>query len=277
MQIHKDSNIIEFSTKRLTKDELSKLYIPQNVPGYITNHFTEIDGKYYYYKNVGYDELISELIGSYLCKAIGLDAVDYQIGCYKSLIYALSEVFYEKDYTYSTCKDFFGKSQNGLSNIPSIILPFYKKTAMIKLIDNPRMLTNLLKLTALDIRSGQVDRHINNVILKTSQIDGTTDFGKIYDFSYSFLDKEIYQDFFEPQRFYADNPLLILRRNSLTISSFCRQYPEIVTYFKTLYDISIEDVLLQIETDKNITLSKERIARFKSSDEYLKRVLQKIV
>lgn len=276
MKFYKNSNILEFQPKILNKETLEMLHVPSTLPKYITNQFVEIDGKFYYYKNVDQDELISELIGSYLCKVIGLDAVDYQIGTYKNLIYALSEIFYEDDYIYSNCKEYYGFCQNTIKKIPAHIYPYYKRTSMLKLIDNPIMLSNILKLTALDVRSGQLDRNNSNIILKTSIKTGITDLEKIYDFSYSFLDKSIYTNYFEAHRFYSDNPFLILRRNEFSINAFCKQYPEIITYFKALNDISIEEILLQIERDKRIVLTKESIERFKRSDDYLRRCLTKI-
>ena len=68
MKFYKNSNILEFQPKILTQETLELLHVPRTLPKYITNQFVEIDGKFYYYKNVDQEELISELIGSYLCK-----------------------------------------------------------------------------------------------------------------------------------------------------------------------------------------------------------------
>lgn len=273
MLVNSSSNFITFSPKELTCDEVQKLYIPRDLEE-IVNSITEINGKYYYYKKVDFYQLINELLGSYFSKQISLEAVDYQIGIYNGEIYALSQIFYNQNYEYHDCQDYFGTIANHkLTESESLISRIYlKEETMLEMINNPIMLLNILKLTFLDIKMGQIDRNnLGNIMIKIAKSNGSVDLAPVIDFESSYDSSPPYPEFY-----FYDNPFIVLRKNKLSLSSLIRKYPQILDTVNILATLKTRDALNQIQNEKRIILSEKETKYYEEKDNDYSRILQKI-
>lgn len=272
--VNKNSNFITFSPKEITFDEIRKLCIPKDLEK-IADSITKVNRKYYYYKKVDFYQLINELIGSYFSKQIKLDAVDYQIGIYNGEIYALSEIFFNPNYEYHDCQNHFGTIANHkLTESESLISRIYlKEDTMLELIDNPIMLLNILKLTFIDLKMGQIDRNnLGNIMIKTSKSNGVVNLAPVIDFESSYVDNPPYPEFY-----FYDNPFIVLRKNRLSISSLIGKHPQILDTVNILSTLKIRDTLYQIQDEKRIILSEKEVRYYEEKDNDYSRILQKIV
>ncbi len=271
--INNNSNFITFTPHKLTSNEIQRLYIPRGLEK-IVESITEVDGKYYYYKKVDFNQLINEFIGSYFSKQISLDAVDYQLGICNGEIYALSPIFYNQDYEYHDCQDYFGKIANHkLTESESPISRIYlKEDSILELINNTTMLLNILKLTFLDIKMGQIDRNnLGNIMIKKAKLNGLVDLAPVIDFESSYDDSPPYPEFY-----FYDNPFIVLRKNRLSLSSLIKKHPQILDTVNVLATLKIRDALTQIQREKRIILSGEELRYYEEKDKNYSKVLQKI-
>lgn len=274
MLINNNSCFIPFIPQKLSPNETQKLYIPNGLEE-IVSSIVKIDGKYYYYKEVNFNQLINELIGSYMSRLINLDAVDYQIGIYNGISYALSQIFYNPNYEYHNCQDFFGTIANHkLVESESLISKIYLvEDKLLERINNPTMLLNILKLTFLDIKMGQIDRNnLGNIMVKKSKFNGLVDLAPMFDFECSYDDSPPYPEFY-----FYDNPFVVLRKNQLSLSSLCKRHSQILETLHILATLKIEDVLNRIQEEKRIVLSAEEKKYYEEKDKEYSKVLQKII
>lgn len=273
MFISKSTDLKFFQPKKLTTTEIEDLYIPCYLEKFI-NSITEIDGRYYFYKEVDHMLLINELIGSYLSKLISLEAVDYQIGIYEKKLYVLSQIFYDSNHLYNNCYDFFGTIANRqLTEFESLISRIYlRQDKMLDLIDNPSMILNILKLSLIDIKMGQIDRHNQNLMLKIDKVTGLVDLAPIFDFGFSYSDNPLYPDFL-----FYDNPFIILRKNKISLNSLCKKYPDIINSIYLLGNLEIRSVLDQIQREKNIILTENEKVYYEDKDRKYTKVLKRII
>lgn len=223
----------------------------------------ELDDGVYYMK---YASIIDELIGSFLAKKIKLDSVDYQIGIYKDNIYALSKLFYNRDYEYFYPKDYQKfKMNNSSKTHPNLITDIYCFRCKLKQFDE-NLTNELLKLIALDLKMGQVDRHGHNLMFKKDIKTGVVDLAPIYDYSYG------YPVFGVPFKYYK-NVYIFIRTNYLSMMKLVRKFPQIMEYIDILKEIDMEEILEAIETEKNIKIEPdERKFRIDRDKEYTKKL-----
>ena len=143
------------------------------------------------------------------------------------------------------------------------------QTDVMKRLFDKDLIENVLKLTAEDLKMGQRDRHSNNVLLK--KVDDKIELAPIFDYGFSYITStQIGSDI------YYDNPFLIVRKNKLSIKSLVRKYPNLFKYIEKFRDINIEDVLLEIEKEKNIILEKTEIEDIVNIDKENNKLLKKI-
>ena len=267
------SDIKDFTKKPLDKDEITSLHIPPN-KAKIRSRIVKINEKYYYSKMVSSPEMLNELIGSFLAKQLNLEAVDYQIGIYKGDLYALSELFYDENHIYPRFAQHFSETEkNQIEFLKSAGLGelYLKQPNISKLVNDEQLANKILKLIALDLKMEQTDRHSENVMLRKKIKTGTLDLAPIFDFGNSYFEKTKY-----PDKYFYDNPFIIVRKNKLSLNALSRQNPEIIDFARTLIDIPIEDVLTEIEKEKQITIPDETKLFYKKKDEQYTKVLQKL-
>ncbi len=250
--------------------EKDKIYVPESAlptekPLFLSN-LVALNDEFYYIK---YDNIINELIGSFLAKKIKLDSVDYQIGIYNNEIYALSKLFYNRDYDYFYPKDYQKFKMNyPCKTHPNLITDMYCFRCKLKQFDES-LTDKLLKLIALDLKMGQTDRHGHNLMFKKNIKTGVVDLAPIYDYSscYSVLGL--------PFKYYK-NVYLFMRTNYISMIKLTEKFPQVMKYIDILKEIDIEEIVETIEIEKNIKIEpdekKYRIDRDKEYTKLLKRI-----
>ncbi len=268
MNINDYSHIMYFEPNNLTEEDILNLYIPDGYQDLILQ-ITKYNGEYYYYKSVHRSEMIRELIGSALAKRIDLDTVDYKIGKKRvksSFLYALSKIFFEEGFIYQNCYDFYGQRIIDRNFFRSYV--YLNNSQILEKLKDYNTILKVLKLTALDLKMGQYDRHNQNLFLKIDQT-GRVDLAPIFDYggSYSYvLGTKIY-----------DNPFLMIRKNKPSLYAFARKFPEIAEYASFFESIPIVDIFDDIEKEHMLELSDEERFYFQKMDQQNNKVLQKII
>lgn len=275
MYYRNENKIVYFTPLKLNDDEISKLNLSQGNKS-IVDSITKIDDNYYFYKKVSTYEMINELIGSYMCKEMELDAVDYKIGklAGEVLYYALSKVFYEEDYIYSYCYKYFGDIGYEVSDIQNSFKYFkYCNTNILNKVESYKMISDILKLTLIDLKMGQCDRDTySNLMLKISKTDEKMELAPIYDFGRAYCD-----DFYNPNPNFYINPFIALRKNKRSLLEFSTKYPEIRDFTKTLVDLQIGDVLGEISKQKGIIFNSNEINYYHKKDKEYTKLLKKML
>ncbi|MBR1413390.1 MAG: hypothetical protein IJ574_01815 [Bacilli bacterium] len=269
MHFSSESNIICFKPKKLTDEEIIESNIPNNLKTVIDKTIM-INNEYYYSKTINEESLINELIGTYLAKLINLDAVDYKIGNYNDNLYALSKLFYNQQFDYTYVHNYYNKyaSANNTSLLKCMFSPFiYIEDSMVELVENKEMINNILKLILLDIKMGQVDRHIFNLLIKINKETKQVDLAPIYDFSYSYVDNL--------NTYIYENPFIELKENIFSLKAFSLKYPQIKEYLDILLHTNIQDVLNDIEDKNNIKIDNKYIDKYIYKDRQYTRTLKK--
>lgn len=268
---YQDGNIYHFEKEQVANSNLPNLFIPKDDPityREICSGLVCIEHIYYYAKEISFRQLINELIGSYLAKVIDLDTVDYKIGMCGDKLFALSKILFEEDYRYFKCPAYF-QTTNFLqmTNLQSIMSLFYFNiSTILKMTKNTPLYLDALKLTALDLKMGQTDRHYNNLFLQLSK-DYVLSLAKVFDY-----EKSYFNDSF----LIYENPFVSLRNNRISLKSFANQYPQIRDFAWILTQVPIEDVLADIGKQNHIFFSQEFIDHYMKSDKKYTKILKKL-
>lgn len=268
MIINDDSKVKFFTTDKLSEEEIKKLNIPSGYE-YVSNSITKIDNIFYYYKKVSCRQMINELIGSYLSKMINLGAVDYQIGMNNGDIYALSEIFYESNYFYTNCFDYFGATSDLLLDSLQTTFSFIyvNEVELLEVVRNHPAYLSLLKLIAVDLKMGQYDRHNLNIMLKINS-DNMVYLTHVYDFERSYYDDKIFMVY--------DNPFVTIRKNGYSLKKFIEKFPEFKEYIELFSNVWMDDMLDEIEVANGIKVSDKERCYYRKKDHIYNKVLRKI-
>lgn len=250
---------------------LDDVYIPDNYEE-VKDFTVKMNEKYYYYKYVSQYEMINELIGSYLSKVLDLRAVDYEIGNIDGDLVALSELFFKRGYSYTNSLDYFFRRDRIIDdgNAFSYLFRFFYfvETKFFSSIPE-NMKDDILKLTAIDLKMGQFDRHNQNITLQVSKDD--VSLAEVYDFGGSYQ----YDGYFRGLLYY-DNPFILVRKNGISLSSLCRRFPMLYEYIDILKNTSIIDILCEIEQDKNIKFTETEYGYYYQKDCSYNKLLRKV-
>ncbi len=262
LTINKDSNYVSFIKETNVPEYFDSIKAPEI--NRIKDNIVLINGDYYFYKDINPQHMINELIGSYLSAYLGIPAVNYQIGLNNGVLYALSKLFYKPNHIYQSCNDVFGKVAYLEADIRQNINEetIYSQTAMLSLINNKEMIRKILKLTALDLKMDQVDRHDGNIMIEIYKT--IINLAPLYDFSYSYFDSRI---------FMYSNPFVIVNRNQKSIENLALKYPEIVPFLNQLGNLPISDVIREIEQANHITIGDDIKHEYQQKDEEYSRKL----
>lgn len=271
MLLNDSSEVIQFDNVRIPKTEQLRFNVPHSMR-YSTNNIVKIDGKYYYAKRCSTTTLIKELVGSYYAKIVGADCVDYLIGKSNtslSCLYVLSEVFWKDGYYYSTPLQATGMRpddsviyKKGLSSL------YVCETSVLDFLNSSQLADSVMKLTAVDIKTGQVDRFDYNVILRR---DDAFEMENIYDFGNSYIEDTGYAIH---NCYY--NPFLIVKRNTLSLWGLAHKYPQFRESAATLSEIPLYDALKDIEKRFNIGIEDKDITGYIDLDKQYSKYLRKV-
>ena len=236
----RETNIIRIFGGKYDDVSLSKQTgIPKEIIEY-NNSWYQHDGIWYYFKRF-YDfykdspvemKFINELIGEQLAIILEIPVVHYEIAQKKDVIGLMSENFVKKDQDY-----YFMKNLRILTN-------FYDDTNLSKIQTNCKdqknyqeLLSELLKMIAIDLYSSQEDRNLTNI--QFTRKEGELHLAPLYDFEDSF--REVNQ--------YKYSSALL----GLSIQDI-KKYPQLKKYLGKLFETKIKTVLEQIEDERKILI-----------------------
>lgn len=264
MILNSSSHVLTIPSILLQEDELDVLNETFPMSLGLLRRVIQIDGEYYTWK---YIDIVTELIGAYLSRIVDLECAPYEIGIYNGMPLVLSKLFFENGFRYFYASDYdFCMLLQGEVHL-GLFAYFYCFKDKLSFFD-ASVRSRLLKLIAVDLKIGQLDRHHENIMFKQS-LDGSQTFlAPVYDFTNAYSSHV-------PFRYYK-SPFLFLRMNERSLGNFIDKYPEVMQYIGALRDISMETILSDIERERNVKFeSYERNYRIKLDQEY-SRTLKKI-
>lgn len=251
--------------------EKSKIISMVNPKG---KRFCYINGDIHYIKEVTPYRMINELIGSYFSKKVELDTVDYEIGKCGEDIYALSKSFHQEGHQYTTFKEYFSSSISSQEAtrrywFSCFFPPKYIicKTGRLDLLKGTEMYEPALKLVAVDLRMGQIDRNNSNLQL-TIDANQVPSFAPIYDYGESYIhgvQSTLYR-----------SPYISVRRNGLSLNQFVQEHPKVWDYIDYLLGLSILDVLEEIGDEKEILYTGDEMVNYQRCQFVIDKRLKKI-
>lgn len=259
MKIDKDKSIQLPECCKFHSDN-SEVFLPENRKKEAWM-FTQIDEQDYFHKMCTPYNLISELLGSYFSKQIGLNAVENKIGFidgYNS-VYAVSKSFYKEGYTYYFMDELGYDDKEGFEE--------YNFLRKVKKNFGKEILNELLKLIVIDLKMGQVDRHGQNITFYRKDFLEKFKLAPLYDFSYSYMHKKIS---------YYKNPFILININLETLKLLVEKYPIIMESIDIVKDIRIEDALDEISRETGCIFSGSEINFFSVRDVEYTKILRKI-
>jgi len=218
------------------------------------NNWVNIDGTWYYYKNFpNYSNpsanFLNELIGEFLANYIELETINYNIGCMnlsngEKNYGLLSPSFRKKGFKYITPYDLgLSPNQANLNNLENI--RYLCKNDK----NHKKLVSQILKMIALDIYMDQNDRTVNNLLFKKKK--GNLELGPLYDYEQSFfVDKDTNN---QP----AGNYQAYILGLNLDNKDALTKYPELKELFDIFLSIDITSVLEQIKEKFNLQIPNE--------------------
>lgn len=265
MEINDSSNVIEFNFDA-TKKDIMKI-LPDGFSN-IIDDVVMINGEYYHSKLVTSREMINELIGSFYSKQVGLDAVDYKIGICEGKVYALSKIFFKPGFSYVYPHIYFERRLAGHTHNTDSISPNMYEIMFLNRLNNTEAINSVLKMTAVDLKMNQIDRHSYNVLFRIK--NGTVFIEKVFDFAcaYGLYKNYSYSDFF------YENPFLMVSKDVLTLSKFAIEYPLFSKSATILSEIQVTDALKEIEKTFNVKISDNDFIYYKEKDEEYSKLLK---
>lgn len=259
MEIIDSSKIIYLSKN----ENNASIYLPQNREG-IRKNTIMLNGTGYYKKECDSYHLINELIGSYLCHIIELDAVDTKVATDGKDLFALSELFYKEGYEYYYPFEFsdnpeFWKIRYQLS----YMLNKYNNALSIL---NNNMLIKILKLIPIDLRMGLTDRKGTNIMFEC--LGNSIDFSTFYDFGCSYNHAEFYAQY--------KNDFITLTKDKESIKELIDMYPILFEYINLIRNLEIDNILSDIKSTNGINISDEEIKHYREKDKIYNGLLRRL-
>ena len=271
MKITDSSEIIIFDNTPISSAEQILFNVPHTMK-YATRNIVKINDKYYYAKACSYTTLINELIGSYYSTLIGLDSVDYLIGkstTSVSPLYALSEIFWKDEYTYTTVEQCYGMRPDDSKVYSRGLDRFYiNETSILDIVSSPSLVDSALKMTAVDLKMDQTDRFNYNVVLRRD--NDLLEMEKLYDYGSSYNEGS-----YNSYNCYI-NPFLLVKRNFISLCGLAHRYPQICESAAILSNAPLYDVLKDIEKRFNIHIEETDIPNHLDIDKKNSKILRMV-
>ena len=128
------------------------------------------------------------------------------------------------------------------------------------------MYESALKLTAIDLKMGQVDRHSGNLQVKYH--DRTVSFAPIYDYSESYL-------MGDASTIYRSS-LVFIKKNRASIEELIKRHPKLLEYLSYLLSLPIDVILTENKKKKDIEFTGNEMMRYVKSQRLIETPFQKI-
>ena len=262
MRLLEGNKVNNYEDLIMTKKEKKEVFVPQNILNrygkeFFLNRLLIKDKTAYYMK---YDSVINELIGSYLSNVLNLENVNYELAQREGYFFIISKLFYEEKYDYFFAADY--KHSIKIENVKKRPNGYKDHLKLL----HKNILIKILKLIAVDIKMGQYDRHEWNIMFKKNKSDKTLDLAPIYDFSNSYDVLEVWDDCY-------NNSFINMNCDKKDIKTLIDTYPTIKEYFYTLRNISVENILKELEKQYGIKIDEYgKINRIRLDKKYTKRL-----
>lgn len=234
------------------------------------NHWVNIDGTWYYFKdfNLYYDpakHFLNELIGEVLANLLELSTIQYNIGNVltddgKEKYVLLSKSFREHGYKYLLPEQVFDRNCINLRNL-ELIRENCKTNNKYR-----ELVSQLLKMVVLDVYMNQEDRTVNNLLFKKRSRIITL--APLYDYEESF------DEYDDDKPFTYKTPILGLNLNDI---NEINKFPELKELFSFFITLDIEDILDNVANKHKINIPESQRSQYRQHDAHMKKVLSRII
>lgn len=187
----------------------------------LKDYLVEINGEYFFQKEVSDVDIINEIIGRYLCNKINLKTTDLKVIKENNKPYKIITPNYRSnDYVFFKPEDNFEYGE----------YVEYFDDRYFKDLDNYHK-DDLLKLLAVDLMMEQEDRYARN--MEEYYLNNNIRLAPIIDFSNSFIN---YRDFT------YFNPYILIRKDLRSLDLFYNKYVEGYKYLKDIFEVDYEEI-----------------------------------
>ena len=143
------------------------------------------------------------------------------------------------------------------------------ETDVLDFFNSPQLTDSVLKMSAVDLKTGQIVRKNYNVIIRRG-LD-VIELEKVYDFGLSYQGI----DSFRKDNYYY-NPFLIVRRNTISLWGLVHKFPQLSKSFSILRDMDVYDIIKGIEKRFNVKIEDSTMNDYIVQDTEFTKLLRKI-
>ena len=232
------------------------------------NNWFLINEKAYYYKYLsGINQLLNELIGSYLAKFFNLPTVSYSLASYNCDIGIISENFRKPNCTYFDCQEFIIYDTNELS------LMYLKKICHNNQ-NYQSIVEDILKVMVFDFYRNETDRNIQNLYFEKKE--NSTFLAPLFDYEQSFTinRNQMFNSILDFDLPKEKNYISIY---TYEIYKYFKKYPQFYENFKKILEIDLEKIINQIITDYSLNIKEDIITKYLELDEKKKQYVKRLI
>lgn len=143
------------------------------------------------------------------------------------------------------------------------------ETDVLDFFNSPQLTDSVLKMSAVDLKTGQIVRKNYNVIIRRGM--DVIELEKVYDFGLSYQGI----DSFRKDNYYY-NPFLIVRRNTISLWGLVHRFPQLSKSFSILGDMDVYDIIKGIEKRFNVKIEDSTMNDYIVQDTEFTKLLRKI-
>lgn len=271
--ITKDTNIISLTDENISlKDKYKILGYTSILADYYVDYIYQNNNDVYYfkkdYKNTFSPfSIVEELMGTYLCKYLGLETIKYIVAIAENCYGLASLNFRNEKYEYYFLNDFVGCEgvKNSLYNINVL------KDICVDNQNYEELIKKMIDLIIVDIYMIQIDRGNINIQFKIDKMSQYLSFAPIYDFSNclskndgttkinNVIINSNIKEMLKKSKYFKERLEYILEKNMLEI------WQQICVDYKFNQDCSVYERISEYYKNK-----------YKSQKKYIKKIIKDI-
>ena len=193
----------------------------------LKDYLIEINGEYFFQKEVSYVDVVNEIIGRYLCHKINLRTTSLKVVRKSLITYKIITPNYRSNkYIYFKPEDNFEYGEY----VENFNDRYFKNLEDVHKKD-------LYKLLAVDLMMEQEDRYARN--MEEYYPNNTIRLAPITDFSNTFINYKNFTYF---------NPYILIRKDLRSLDLFYNRYPEGYKFFKDIFETDYEEIEEYLKT-----------------------------
>lgn len=216
---------------------------------HMLKNWFKYDGCFYYLK---YTDSLNELIGERIAKKINLRSASYIPVLKDGCVLIASRNFKKMNCKYLNVEE------------------LEKKLNIFELLDDSKysiIRNQLFKLFSLDIFMRQKDRSIPNLLFEVNT-ENNLSLAPIFDYSNAF-------NGFNYDKY--DNPIKDIYLDKIKFDKLMNEYPELYKYIKNISKIDLEQIILEICDEFDLTLIDSVRDYYLTKEEQSKKILKKVL